>query len=146
MPKLLLWVLSLGNSEDSLKSDVLGFRMCEDPELVVFTCCERDLAYVVDRHSCDNLPGSSDVSSKELMKKVFVENGIPTSKHVIMGVFDEEKVRELSYPIIVKPVDSYSSRGVRKVFNIEELKGLFESHHKYIDIHYPLTGRGVQLS
>lgn len=70
---------------------------------------------------------AKDVSSKELMKKVFVENGIPTSKHVIMGVFDEEKVRELSYPIIVKPVDSYSSRGVRKVFNIEELKAAFDA-------------------
>lgn len=70
---------------------------------------------------------AKDVSSKELMKKVFVENGIPTSKHVIMGEFDEEKVRGLSYPIIVKPVDSYSSRGVRKVFSVEELKAAFEA-------------------
>lgn len=70
---------------------------------------------------------AKDVSSKELMKKVFVENGIPTSKHVIMGEFDEEKVRKLAYPIIVKPVDSYSSRGVRKVFNIEEMKAAFEA-------------------
>ena len=52
---------------------------------------------------------AKDVSSKELMKKVFVEHGIPTSRHVIMGEFDEEKVKDLLYPIIVKPVDSYSS-------------------------------------
>lgn len=70
---------------------------------------------------------AKDVSSKELMKKVFVGNGIPTSKHVILGEFDEKKVSELSYPIIVKPVDSYSSRGVRKVFNIEDLKAAFET-------------------
>lgn len=70
---------------------------------------------------------AKDVSSKELMKKVFVENGIPTSKHVIMGEFDEKKVGELEFPIIVKPVDSYSSRGVRKVFNVEELKAAFET-------------------
>ena len=70
---------------------------------------------------------AKDVSSKELMKKVFVENGIPTSKYVIMSEFDKEKVRELAYPIIVKPVDSYSSRGVRKVFNKEELKAAFEA-------------------
>ena len=70
---------------------------------------------------------AKDVSSKELMKKVFVENGIPTSKHVIMGEFDEDKIKKLAYPIIVKPVDSYSSRGVRKVFNINELKAAFES-------------------
>ena len=70
---------------------------------------------------------AKDVSSKELMKKVFVENGIPTSKHVIIGKFDEDKIKELAYPIIVKPVDSYSSRGVRKVFNIDELKSAFEA-------------------
>lgn len=70
---------------------------------------------------------AKDVSSKELMKKVFIENDIPTSKYVIMGKFDEEKIRELKYPIIVKPVDSYSSRGVRKVFNIDDLKIAFET-------------------
>lgn len=66
------------------------------------------------------------VSSKELMKKVFIENDIPTAKHVIMSEFDAEKVKELTYPFIVKPVDSYSSRGVKKVFNIEELKAAFD--------------------
>lgn len=70
---------------------------------------------------------AKNVSSKELMKKVFLENGIPTSKYVIMDKFDIEKIRTLEYPIIVKPVDSYSSRGVRKVFNIEELKMAFEN-------------------
>lgn len=68
---------------------------------------------------------AKDVSSKELMKKIFVDNNIPTSKHVIMGEFDEEKINTLSYPVIVKPIDSYSSRGVRKVLNIEELKDAF---------------------
>ena len=68
---------------------------------------------------------AKDVSSKELMKKIFVENGIPTSKYLIMDALDENKIKGLQYPIIVKPVDSYSSRGVRKVFNIEELKAAF---------------------
>lgn len=70
---------------------------------------------------------AKDVSSKELMKKIFVENGIPTSKYVIMDELDEEKIKDLDYPIIVKPVDSYSSRGVRKVFNIDELRVAFET-------------------
>lgn len=70
---------------------------------------------------------AKDVSSKELMKKVFVENKIPTPKHVIMGEFDGDKIKELEFPIIVKPVDSYSSRGVRKVFNINDFKSAFET-------------------
>jgi len=69
-----------------------------------------------------NYKTAKDVSSKELMKKMFIEHEIPTSKYVILDTFDEKKTSSLSYPIIVKPVDSYSSRGVQKVFNVEELK------------------------
>lgn len=67
------------------------------------------------------------VSSKQLMKKVFIENDIPTAKYAILDEFDTEKVKELMYPIIVKPVDSYSSRGVKKVFSVEELKVAFNA-------------------
>ena len=70
---------------------------------------------------------AKDVSSKERMKKIFAENGIPTSKYAIMGEFDEGKVKWLEYPVIVKPVDSYSSRGVRKAFDIDELKAAFKA-------------------
>lgn len=67
------------------------------------------------------------VSSKALMKSVFVENGIPTSKHIIMREFDAKRIEDFRYPMIVKPVDSYSSRGVRKVFNLQEAKEAFEA-------------------
>ena len=69
---------------------------------------------------------AKNVSSKELMKEILVENGIPTSKYIVMSVFDEERIKELEYPLIVKPVDSYSSRGVKKVWNIKELKSALE--------------------
>lgn len=67
------------------------------------------------------------VSSKELMKKTFVENGIPTAKHVILDQFDLEKLDSLRFPLIVKPVDSYSSRGVRKVYDRGNLEAAFEN-------------------
>lgn len=70
---------------------------------------------------------AKNVSSKELMKQIFVENNIPTSKHIIMDMFDEKMVSNLDYPIIVKPVDSYSSRGVRKVFSLKELRTAFKA-------------------
>ena len=69
---------------------------------------------------------AENVSKKSYMKKVFWDNNIPTSKFVIMDEFDEEKIKHLEYPIIVKPVDAYSSRGVTKVSNLEELKAAFE--------------------
>ena len=61
------------------------------------------------------------------MKRVFAENGVPTSKFVVMEQLDEEKIKDLSYPIIVKPVDAYSSRGVCKVHSFEELKVAFDN-------------------
>ena len=66
------------------------------------------------------------VSNKELMKKIFVENGIPTSRYVVMEKIDVEKTRHLRYPLIVKPVDAYSSKGVKKVLNEDELRIAFE--------------------
>lgn len=69
---------------------------------------------------------AKEVSNKELMKNLFTKNGIPTSKFFVMKYLDEEKIHNLQYPLIVKPSDSYSSRGVRKVFNIGDLREAFK--------------------
>ena len=66
------------------------------------------------------------VSNKELMKKIFVANNIPTSRYVVMDVLNPAEIKHLNYPLIVKPVDAYSSRGVKKVTNKDELKVAFE--------------------
>ena len=68
-----------------------------------------------------------DVSNKAYMKQVFKEGDVPTSNYVISKVLDLGIIKSLRYPLIVKPVDSYSSRGVRKVDNFEELKAAFEN-------------------
>lgn len=60
------------------------------------------------------------------MKKIFWENGVPTTKYIILESLNEDKIKDLKYPIIVKPVDAYSSRGVCKVNNIEELRQTFD--------------------
>lgn len=65
------------------------------------------------------------VSDKQYMKAVFEENGIPTAKHTVMAELDVSKLEKFEYPLIVKPVDCYSSRGVRRVENYEELKTAF---------------------
>lgn len=66
------------------------------------------------------------VSSKTEMKKIFWENDIPTSKYIVTDTLSEEKVKGLEYPLVVKPVDAYSSRGVRKAADYSELKVFFE--------------------
>lgn len=62
------------------------------------------------------------VSDKHYMKDVFFRSGIPTSRYVVLDAFDEEKIAGLRYPIVVKPVDAYSARGVRRCNNKEEVK------------------------
>ena len=61
------------------------------------------------------------------MKKVFEEYRIPTASFVVMGAFDRQKIKHLEYPLIVKPVDCNSSKGVKRVENEEELIPAFET-------------------
>lgn len=65
------------------------------------------------------------VSDKEAMKRIFIENNIPTSKYKVMSELNIASIENFKYPLIVKPVDSYSSKGVKKVFNEQELAEAF---------------------
>ncbi|MBQ9163110.1 MAG: ATP-grasp domain-containing protein [Clostridia bacterium] len=96
--------------------------VCADQvlEVVAKIAEELGLPWYIDAETAEN------VSKKSFMKKIFWENGVPTTKYVIMDKLDEEKIAHLEYPIIVKPVDAYSSRGVRKVSNIDELREAFD--------------------
>ncbi len=66
------------------------------------------------------------VSDKTYMKRIFAENNIPTSRYVESDTLDFGKISHLKYPLVVKPIDAYSSKGVRKVQNAEELELCFE--------------------
>ncbi len=68
-----------------------------------------------------------NVTNKQYMKDVFVKNGIPTARHIIIDEFDENAVEGFRFPLIVKPVDCNSSKGVVKVTDKALLKSVFES-------------------
>lgn len=67
-----------------------------------------------------------NVTNKQYMKDVFMRHGIPTSKYVILKDLDESKIEGFRYPLIVKPVDCNSSKGVRRCDTIEELRNFFK--------------------
>lgn len=104
----------------------------EKVDFVITVCADQVLQVVAQIAEELGLPWYIDfetaenVSKKSYMKKIFWENGVPTTKFVIMDRFDKEKLSGLSYPIIVKPVDAYSSRGVCKVMNEEELRAALD--------------------
>jgi formate-dependent phosphoribosylglycinamide formyltransferase (GAR transformylase) len=59
------------------------------------------------------------LTNKRFMKETFDLNGIPTAKHVVLEAEDIERKNfrcdHLSFPLIVKPVDSSGSRGISKI-------------------------------
>lgn len=115
--------------------DVAGIRKLAKEQQVDFlitVCADQVLQVVAEVSENLNLPcyidfeTAENVSKKSYMKKIFRENGIPTSSYVIMDKFDEQKIKHLEFPLIVKPVDAYSSRGVCKVNSVEELSKAFD--------------------
>lgn len=104
----------------------------ERVDFAVTVCADQILLVVAQIAEELGLPWYIDystarcVSDKKLMKQFFVKHGIPTAKFVVMDKLDIEKTRQLRYPLIVKPVDAYSSKGVKKVLNEEELETAFQ--------------------
>ncbi len=103
----------------------------EKVDFLITVCADQVLLVVAQVSEMLGLPWYIDyqtaqlVSDKKYMKKVFWEHNIPTSRYVEMTELDWGKIQHLQYPIVVKPVDAYSSRGVRKAMNSGELADYF---------------------
>ena len=111
--------------------DVDGIRKIaidEKVDMILSVCADQMLLVVAQISEELGLPcyvdyqTSKDVSSKEYMKDIFVKGGVPTSKHIVRASLKPEDIEGLKFPLIVKPVDAYSSKGVRKCDNYEELE------------------------
>ncbi|MBQ4361834.1 MAG: ATP-grasp domain-containing protein [Lachnospiraceae bacterium] len=97
-------------------------------DFLITVCADQVLLVVAQVSEMLGLPcyidykTAQDVSDKLRMKQIFKDHGIPTSSYVRMDTLDLDAIRDLKFPLVVKPVDAYSSRGVRKCEDIEELK------------------------
>lgn len=103
----------------------------EKVDFLITVCADQVLLVVAQVSEALGLPcyidyrTAQNVSDKKYMKEIFWRHNIPTSRYVEMQELDWERIRTLRYPLVVKPVDAYSSRGVRKVWNREELEACF---------------------
>ena len=103
----------------------------EKVDFVITVCADQVLLVVAQLSEELGLPCYIDyhtaklVSNKKYMKAIFKESGVPTADYVVMSELDEDKLKGFEFPLIVKPVDCYSSRGVRRVENMEELRSAF---------------------
>lgn len=108
----------------------------EQVDFLITVCADQVLLVVAQVSEMLGLPCYIDyqtgqnVSDKIKMKQIFKANGIPTSDYVEMKEFNLEEIAHLKYPLVVKPVDAYSSKGVRKVHAPEELEGYYREAEK----------------
>lgn len=72
-----------------------------------------------------------NVTNKSYMKKVLTDNDIPTARFSIVDKPDKEKIQGFKFPLVVKPVDCNSSKGVKKVESIEEYRQYITEAIKY---------------
>lgn len=100
----------------------------ENVDFLITACTDQALLTVAKVSEKLGLPCYIDyqtalnVTNKAYMKKVFVENGISTAKHIILSSYNEKALADMPFPLIVKPVDCNSSKGVKRVDNLGELK------------------------
>ena len=66
------------------------------------------------------------VTNKREMKRAFAAHGIATSPFRIAGAdFSPADIEGLSFPLVIKPLDSQGQRGVFRVNSIEEIRSAF---------------------
>lgn len=103
--------------QEKIKSIALEIN----PEIIIATCIDQALltmAYVseeLDLPCHISYKTALELTNKVYMKQRFVENNIPTSKFHIINSNDSINVDDLHFPLVVKPADSNSSKGITKV-------------------------------
>lgn len=113
----------------TLDVDAIRNLAIEEKVDFIITVCTDQAVLTMARVSEDlGLPCYIDydtalkVTNKQFMKGVLVKYGICTAKHLVISTFCEDDYDNWSFPLIVKPVDCNSSKGVHKVDDISELK------------------------
>lgn len=112
--------------KSTLDVDAIRKICIEESVDMLITCCTDQALATVSLLSQElNLPCyiNADVglavTNKQYMKEIFVQNNIPTAKFTIMH--EAGKVDGLKYPLVIKPVDCNSSKGVVCVKSEQEL-------------------------
>lgn len=101
--------------------EVLRIAKEKKAELVVALCVDQanvTASYVSEKLGLPKLYSyetSLDVTDKGRMKKIMKENRIPTSTYVVVNDSGKLNLKDLNYPLVVKPVDSNGSKGVKKI-------------------------------
>lgn len=84
------------------------------------TCC-----YVAERLGLPHpysYETALNVTDKKRMKQIMWDHDIPTSRYIVVKDLNGLQGVQLHYPLIVKPADSNSAKGVKRVESEDELR------------------------
>ena len=99
----------------------------ESVDLITTACTDQALltvAYVSEKLGLPcyiSYQTGLNVTNKSYMKRILVNNHIPTSKYIILDSPAVAQISEFQYPLVVKPVDCNSSKGVKRAENENEV-------------------------
>lgn len=106
---------------------VKEIAISEEVDLITTACTDQALLTMANVSEQLGLPcylsyqKGLNVTNKSFMKRVLMDNNIPTAKFAIVDKVDLSAVRDFEFPLVVKPVDCNSSKGVKRVDSIEDL-------------------------
>ncbi|AIO18605.1 Phosphoribosylamine--glycine ligase [Candidatus Izimaplasma bacterium HR1] len=124
--------------EDAFNKDkVLEIALNNNVDLVISVAA--DQAYIVAAFVMEKLEKYSPVKSslceliadKTYMKKLMYDYKIPTAKYIVLDNLTHKAIKDMRYPLIVKPVDTYGSKGVRRADDYATLLEYFNLALKY---------------
>ncbi len=103
----------------------------EQVDFIITVCTDQALLTMAKVSEDLNLPCYLDydtarnVTNKSYMKRVFAKEGIPSAGFAIANTIGDIISSDLRFPLVVKPADSNSSKGVRRVSDQKELEVSF---------------------
>ena len=106
----------------------LDIAKTEKVNLICTACTDQALltvAYVSERLGLPcyiSYQTALNVTNKSYMKKVLEENSIPTSHFTVIENSDLSVLKDFKFPLVVKPVDCNSSKGVKRIEDVTEFE------------------------
>lgn len=99
-----------------------------DVNLVICTCIDQQnmvACYVAEKLGLTKpytYELARKITNKGFMKKIMVENNMPTTKYHYLMADDKLDCDKFRFPVIVKPADSLGAAGVKKAHNVYEVE------------------------
>jgi len=128
--------------ESTLDVDkILEIALEIKPEIVIATCIDQSLltmAFICEKLDLPchiSYQTALELTNKVYMKRLFFSHNIPTTKFIVIDDINIMTDLDLKFPVVVKPADSNSSKGVYKIFNQNRVEAAIRNAFTYSRSH-----------